>query len=104
MNATTYPDQPGFKNTTEETSARSAILVSSKAGILRERVMEVVAKADSTADECAEAIGESVLSVRPRLSELRALGKIGPTNKRRKNDSGHSAVVWSAVPQQGELL
>ena len=50
-----------------------------------------------TADEVAELLGESVLSVRPRVSELKAQGRVEATTKRRCNVSGKTAVVWRAV-------
>jgi hypothetical protein len=36
----------------------------------------------------------SVLSVRPRVSELKRTGKIKQTGARRKNESGMTATVW----------
>lgn len=48
----------------------------------------------STADEIAEIVGETVLAIRPRLSELKKLGKIEPTGERGKNASGQSAHRW----------
>ena len=42
-------------------------------------------------------LGESVLAIRPRFSELRALGQITDTGARRINDSGRSAIVWRAA-------
>jgi predicted ArsR family transcriptional regulator len=50
-----------------------------------------------TADEIAAHLGESVLSIRPRVSELRKLGMIEKTKVRRRNASGMSATVWRAL-------
>lgn len=50
-----------------------------------------------TTDECASLLEESVLSIRPRFSELRALGQITDTGDRRLNDSGRRAIVWRAA-------
>jgi hypothetical protein len=50
-----------------------------------------------TADELAKLMNRSPLSIRPRLSELRAAGKIAPTGERRRNESGMSASVWKAA-------
>lgn len=47
-----------------------------------------------TADECADLMCKSVLSVRPRFSELHALGQIEDSGERRKNASGKHATVW----------
>ncbi len=41
-----------------------------------------------TADEIAAGLRRSILSVRPRVSELHADGKIMPTDDRRRNESG----------------
>jgi hypothetical protein len=50
-----------------------------------------------TADECAGYLGETILSIRPRFSELRAFGLIEDTGDRRLNDSGRRATVWRAT-------
>lgn len=47
-----------------------------------------------TADECAGWLDIDRLSVRPRFSELKRLGKIEDSGQRRKNQSGKSATVW----------
>lgn len=47
-----------------------------------------------TADECARHLSESVLSIRPRFSELLRANRIEDTGERRKNASGRNATVW----------
>jgi len=47
-----------------------------------------------TADEIAAALDESVLAVRPRVSELFHAGLIEKTGERRRNHSGLCAHVW----------
>ena len=47
-----------------------------------------------TADEIAVRLGESVLAVRPRVSELFHAGLIEKTGARRFNASGLRAHVW----------
>ena len=47
-----------------------------------------------TADGVADNLALSCLSIRPRLSELRRLGRIVPTGERRANASGKLATVW----------
>jgi len=47
-----------------------------------------------TADECADTIGTTPLSLRPRFSELRRAGRIGATGLLRRNASGRDANVW----------
>lgn len=53
-----------------------------------------VRRGPMTADEAAAAIGETVLAVRPRITELKQDGKLYDTGKRRANASGRSATVW----------
>lgn len=95
----TYPEAPGFK--AHGTSEESARKVSSEARTLREQVLDVFRfNGDMTADECAEHMGLSILSIRPRFSELRAMGEIEDSGVRRKNVSGHRAVVWKLSLQR----
>ena len=89
-----YPASPGFKERT--TSRDAAKAVSSRAKTLREKVLQALQTRPMTADEVAAFIGESVLSTRPRLSELVKLGLIWPTDDRRENESGLKATVWTA--------
>jgi predicted ArsR family transcriptional regulator len=58
--------------------------------------------AQFTADEAASELGESILAIRPRLSELVALGKIEDSGLRRKNASGMTATVWRRKEQFGQ--
>jgi hypothetical protein len=48
----------------------------------------------ATADEIAYALKYSILTVRPRVSELRKLRKITDSGVRRENTSGRTAIVW----------
>jgi predicted ArsR family transcriptional regulator len=63
---------------------------------LRGLVLEVLAATPSglSADEIAATLDESVLAVRPRVSELFHAGLIEKTGERRRNRSGLSAHVW----------
>jgi len=47
-----------------------------------------------TADECAETLGTTPFSLRPRFTELRVEGYIDATDVRRENASGRTAQVW----------
>ena len=47
-----------------------------------------------TADEIAQQLSESILNVRPRVSELVTSGHVVETSERRKNRSGKRAIVW----------
>lgn len=92
-----YPESPGFKEAT--TSRVAAEKIAPRAPTLRDKVMTClndVWPAGMTADEVAEALGETVLAVRPRLSELKAKGMIGPSEATRPNASGVHARVMVA--------
>jgi len=52
----------------------------------------------ATADEIAYELKYSILTVRPRVSELRKMGLITDTEKRRPNTSGRNAIVWKRTP------
>jgi len=85
-----YPVEAGWKEpTTSKLAAKRTGACALRAAVARALVL-----GDRTADECAEYLERSVLAVRPRLSELRALGMIAPTGERRRNDRGHSVQVW----------
>lgn len=90
-----YPDVPGHRGV--DTSIAAAESVKDRAGILREKCLAYVKRwgmTGSTADECAESLGESVLSIRPRFTELRLANRIEDTGTRRPNASGRNAIVW----------
>lgn len=89
-----YPNEPGWKTTKPETSQAAAVAVRSRAATLRDQVLEVYRIGSATADEIAAKLNESVLTIRPRVAELHKQGKLADTTFRRKNASGHSAVVW----------
>jgi predicted ArsR family transcriptional regulator len=98
----TYPLSPGWK--ARDTSAAAADSMVKRSVLLREQIYHLLRTRSMTADECAETLGESVLSVRPRCSELAKSNRIFDTGLRRKNQSGRSAVVWRTVHQQLEML
>jgi hypothetical protein len=93
-----YPTRPGFK--AHGASEQAARKIAATASILRDRVLVEIGESTRppTADEVADRIGKSVLSVRPRLSELRRLGKIVPAGERRTNKSGLTASTWKLAP------
>lgn len=89
-----YPATPGYK--VAGPSKDAAIAMIPTAGTLRYRVFSAIEKSQNglTTDECADRLGETVLSVRPRFTELASGGWIEDSGKRRKNASGRSATVW----------
>jgi DNA-binding transcriptional ArsR family regulator len=82
--------------TSTQTQSPAAARRSVRIERLRALVLEVLAAVPSglTADEIAAKLGESVLAVRPRVSELFHAGLIEKTGERRPNASGLNAYVW----------
>jgi hypothetical protein len=97
QNLARYPRQPGYE--APGASQEAAQRVAADAFGLRAVVLDELRLWPSgrTADEIATSLRRSPLSVRPRLSELRAAGKIVATEERRRNESGLTATVWKAA-------
>lgn len=94
-----YGGLPGFK--AEGTSRDAAVAAAGDSVLLRERVYTAIKSAGAggmTADEAAKVMGRTVLSVRPRVTELAQTNRIEDTGQRRANDSGRKANAWRAKP------
>lgn len=95
---TPYPGcAPGSRRS--ETSREAAALVRPK---LRDRQIEVynaiAALGTATGNEVMDRLGVSDPNrVRPRITELAALGLIEDTGTRRRTPSGANAVAWRVV-------
>lgn len=94
-----YPAHPGVKSPHRDTSVDAAVAMAPKARTLRDRAL--VAIRDSghhglTADQVAGRLGETILAIRPRISELVNGRLIRDSGERRANGSGRSAIVWLA--------
>lgn len=87
-----YPHTPGYKE--RDTSRRAALAVRPRAATLRQRCLEVLRGQELTADEVAAKMGESILSIRPRIAELNKMGLIVDAARRKRNASGENAKVW----------
>jgi predicted transcriptional regulator len=87
-----YPDAPGYKEGT--TSRAAAEAIAPRAGTLRARALVVLKTREATPDEIALAIGETVLAMRPRITELYQQGLIERTGEQRLNKSGCFAHVY----------
>jgi hypothetical protein len=100
-----YPNHPGHLGNTEasrEASRSAANKVASAAKTQRHKVLAALLEAFPqrlSSDQIADAIGVIRYSVRPRISELAAAGKVEATEQRIKNSDGNSVVVWRAVQQ-----
>jgi len=91
-----YPSLPGAQD--RDTSRAAAASIAPTAAIIRQRVLELFERSSGlTADEAAGKLGLSILTVRPRVTELSRLGKLRDSGARRPNGSGRTAIVWSAV-------
>jgi hypothetical protein len=93
---TRYPAMAGAK-VSSGPSAEAAEKIAWSTSRLRSLVLGELGRwpAGRTADEIAHGLCRSPLSIRPRLSELKALGKVMSTGQRRLNESGMSATVWA---------
>jgi hypothetical protein len=91
-----YPNAPGFKR--RDTSDAAAGAIRDRAVQLRQAVLDALYwHGPQTADEIAARLDESVLTIRPRVSELATAGRIAATGERRPNASGRTAIVWALL-------
>jgi len=96
--STGYPAGPGYKNKDKKGPSRQAALsIKSHAVTLRDKCFKAVNQKPMTADEVANVIGASILSVRPRVAELVKLRRLKDTGLRRANSSGKMATVWGVM-------
>jgi predicted HTH transcriptional regulator len=87
-----YPEDPGFKE--DQTSREAAEDIKARAVILRAQCYKFIhLNPGHTADEIAEALNESPLAIRPRISELRTT-KLITNHGRGINKSGMTAHRW----------
>lgn len=93
----TYPLVPGDKGGTD-TGLAAALDMARSAPLIRNKVLAVVAErgpVGCTPEEACAIIGMDRVSVQPRFSELKAVGKIAKSKQRRRNpSSGKPAIVW----------
>jgi predicted ArsR family transcriptional regulator len=88
-----YPGSPGYKAPGPSQEAAEAMKDSAR---LRAMALAALRAESLTADEVAYRLRRSVLSIRPRVSELRTMFLIVDTGERRRNRSGRPATVWRA--------
>lgn len=94
-----YPGRAGFKVSGTSQDAANAIEGSGQAGRLRMAVLGFYARQNGTPDECAAYLGESILSIRPRCSELLTQGRLYRTGERRKSSEGRAQNVLALTPE-----
>ena len=91
-----YPLTPGSKDPDSADAAPTAY----DANRTRQLCLQVLRQhGPQTPDEIATRLRADVLYIRPRLSELRALGHVLRTGERRPNRSGKPAHVLRASSQ-----
>lgn len=90
-----YPHSPGFKKA--GTSSAAAADMKPRAPTIKQQILASMAQGYAwTPDKFAGAHGLSILSVRPRFSELLREGKIVETGRTSPNNSGKRADVYCA--------
>jgi hypothetical protein len=91
------------RNATGETAKAAALHMKPKAPRLRDRVLSVVEAKPSTPEEVqilleAEGVFHLVSAIRPRFTELKAMGMVRDSGARRIGESGRcKSVVWRAT-------
>ena len=98
FDAPKYPDVPGWK--ARDTSREAADALLARLPRLKRAVLAAYRKAGKpglTADEAAAIIGETVLAVRPRVTELALDGYLVDSGFRRRNASRRRAIVWTVT-------
>jgi predicted ArsR family transcriptional regulator len=80
-----------------DTSHQAAKAIEPDVGTIRADVLNAIRNVDFglTADQCAEILNLSPLTVRPRFTELSQAGLIIATTEKRLNRSGRRAQVWA---------
>ncbi len=89
-----YPEGPGSKEV-GGASEDAAVKISDKVKHLQGLCVGVLTKGDHTADEVADILHMDILTIRPRLSELRKRRLVESTGIRRASSRGNSSTVWT---------
>lgn len=92
-----YPLVPGSKEKNGCSSLAAARIAPTAAQLCALCLRSLKDSGPATADELAARLDRSILTIRPRVSELNKIGKIEQTGQRRKNSSGMSAAEWKIV-------
>ena len=94
-----YPNEPGHRGV--ETSVAASAALAPSLGRLQSMALTAIGLAGErglTADELAASLGMERWSIQPRTSELRRMGLIRDSGRRRSNVTGKVAIVWIVVP------
>lgn len=91
-------EQPAYRPI--DTSRKAAEKIKGRSHVLRQRCLEHLqaqGEYGATPDEAAAALGEDILNIRPRFSELRDAGLIYDAGLRRTNAKGNTQRVCRIV-------
>lgn len=96
-----YPLRPGARHV--DTSMDAADQMEKRAPLLRDACLQMLQRCSGglTADEIADRLVVSPLSIRPRLSELKRMGRVKDSGVRRRNRSGKNAAVMILTIKEG---
>ena len=90
-----YPDTPGWK--AQSTSRAAAMAMTTCAKTYRELVLAEIRRAPGTCEQIALRLRTDLLTIRPRCSELKNLGKIKPSGRCGDSRSGKRAIIWETI-------
>jgi len=99
MSDNEYPLFPGWKGG-GGTSRQAADVIAPKAKTLRERVLAALERGDCTPEEVVAQTGVDIYSIRPRFSELKNMGIIRDSGKRRTSRGGLRSIVWTVRAEE----
>lgn len=100
-----YPRGAGWKDREISKANADDMDVSGRTSTLRSMVLALYQSGFvGTADDAAEKIGESILAIRPRCTELSALGELKRTGEKRLSHGGRMAAVLTLNAAQRELF
>lgn len=87
------PSGVGFRQTDTSKAAAESV-DTSRMRLIVLRAIDRAGTDGITADEIGASTGLVRMSVQPRCSDLRRLGKVGDSGKRGRNASGRLAIKW----------
>lgn len=87
-----------------DTSAEAANRITPRVSPLRLGVLTALQHEPLTADEAAAACEVSILSIRPRMTEMGGWGWVRATGKRRPSAAGNPAMVWEITSAGRAIL
>ena len=92
--ANRYPNHPGHK--ARDTSRAAADAIAGASPKIRDKIYTAIKASDGlTADEACHRANVSLLSGRPRVTELMRVNLVHDTGRRRELNSGKMGIVWA---------